>query len=393
MDKELDRYGFEMDLVRKGNTPFYYYNLDVLHATLNEINRQIEGWPFTVHYALKANGNPRIISEIANYGLGTDLVSGGEVKAALEAGFKAQEMTFSGVGKTDWEIRLALAHEIGCFNVESIPELEVIDQLAGEMDTTANIAIRVNPDIDAHTHKYITTGTSENKFGIGIEALDQVVKHAIDLPDIDLRGLHFHIGSQITQMQPYIMLCETINRLQDHYENQGIRFKMINVGGGLGIDYQHPDDHPLPDLEQYFNTFKQHLNIRPNQRIHFELGRAIVGQCGSLITRVVYVKENRDKKFIIVDAGMTDLIRPALYEAYHEIQNLTSRQMDHMETYDVVGPVCESSDAFAHDRMLPTSRRGDLLAIRSAGAYGESMASTYNMRSLPSVVFFPNDKH
>lgn len=389
----MNRHAFAMDIVRTGNTPFYYYNLDVLHDTLNEINRQIEGWPFTVHYAVKANGNPRIINDIANHGLGADLVSGGEVKAALEAGFKAQDMTFSGVGKTDWEIRLALDYGIGCFNVESIPELDVINEIAGEMDTVAHIAIRVNPDIDAHTHKYITTGTADNKFGIGIEALEQVVKHAIDLPHIHLRGLHFHIGSQITQMQPYVMLCETINRLQDHYESRGIRFEMINVGGGLGIDYQHPDDYCLSNLEGYFGTFKQYLIIRPNQRIHFELGRSIVGQCGSLITRVVFVKENRGKKFIIVDAGMTDLIRPALYEAYHEIENLTAWHKDQVETYDVVGPVCESSDVFAHDRVLPTTRRGDLLAIRSAGAYGESMASTYNMRSLPSTVFFPDGKH
>ncbi len=387
MDKKSVQQGFAMDIVKQGQTPFYYYDLDVLRATLSAINRQIQGWPFTVHYAVKANGNRRILSEICNHGLGADLVSGGEVEAALEAGFKAEDMTFSGVGKTDWEIRLALEHGVGCFNVESIPELEVINQLAGEMSAIAPIAIRVNPDIDAHTHKYITTGTAANKFGIGIEVLDQVVKHAIELPHIHLRGLHFHIGSQITQMQPFVMLCDTINELQARYERQGIAFEMINVGGGLGIDYNSPDAHPLPDMEHYFGTYKEHLNIGHNQHIHFELGRSIVGQCGSLITRVVFVKENRDKKFIIVDAGMTDLIRPALYEAHHEIQNLTAPTSGQEEPYDVVGPVCESSDVFAHDRMLPATHRGDLLAIRSAGAYGESMASTYNMRSLPESVF------
>ena len=375
-----------MGLVEKTPTPFYYYDMDVLHATLEVISRHTAGFPYHVHYALKANGNPFIDKEIAQYGLGADLVSGGELKAALEAGFKPQDMNFSGVGKTDWEIRMGLSYDIGSFNVESIPELEVINQLADEMDKTAHIALRINPDIDAHTHKYITTGTADNKFGINIEKLESVIEHALRLPNIHLCGLHFHIGSQITEIQPYFMLCETVNKLLDHYEARGIHFEMINVGGGLGIDYYHPDSHPLPDFEQYFNTFKQHLKLRPNQQLHFELGRSIVASCGSLISRVTFVKENRNKQFVILDAGMTDLIRPALYEAHHEIQNLTSRETE-QATYDVVGPVCESTDVFAHDRVLPVTRRGDLIAIRSAGAYGESMASTYNMRALPHSVF------
>ena len=384
-----NQHGFAMGLVEKTPTPFYYYDMDVLHATLADISRHTAGFPYNVHYALKANGNPFIVKEIAQYGLGADLVSGGELKAALEAGFKPQDMNFSGVGKTDWEIRMGLSYDIGSFNVESIPELEVINQLADEMDKTAHIALRINPDIDAHTHKYITTGTADNKFGINIEKLESVIEHALRLPNIHLCGLHFHIGSQITEIQPYFMLCETVNKLLDHYEARGIHFEMINVGGGLGIDYYHPDSHPLPDFEQYFNTFKQHLKLRPNQQLHFELGRSIVASCGSLISRVTFVKENRNKQFVILDAGMTDLIRPALYEAHHEIQNLTSRETE-QATYDVVGPVCESTDVFAHDRVLPVTRRGDLIAIRSAGAYGESMASTYNMRALPHSVFHSN---
>ncbi len=384
-----NQHGFAMGLVEKTPTPFYYYDMDVLHATLEVISRHTAGFPYHVHYALKANGNPFIVKEIAQYGLGADLVSGGELKAALEAGFKPQDMNFSGVGKTDWEIRMGLSYDIGSFNVESVPELEVINQLADEMDKTAHIALRINPDIDAHTHKYITTGTADNKFGINIEKLESVIEHALRLPNIHLCGLHFHIGSQITEIQPYFMLCETVNKLLDHYEARGIHFEMINVGGGLGIDYYHPDSHPLPDFEQYFNTFKQHLKLRPNQQLHFELGRSIVASCGSLISRVTFVKENRNKQFVILDAGMTDLIRPALYEAHHEIQNLTSRETE-QATYDVVGPVCESSDVFAHDRVLPVTRRGDLIAIRSAGAYGESMASTYNMRALPHSVFHSN---
>ena len=386
MNRASNHHGFAMDIVAHTATPFYYYDMEVLEKTLEEIKCQTSGFPFVVHYAVKANGNPQILKTIHQHGLGTDLVSGGEIKAALEAGFSAQDMTYSGVGKTDWEIRLGLEKGIGCFNVESVPELDIIQLLASEMNKTANIAIRVNPDIDAHTHRYITTGTAHNKFGINIEELEQVINHALQLENINLLGLHFHIGSQITTMQPYAMLCDTINGLIDHYEQRGISFKMINVGGGLGIDYAHPDEHALPDFKAYFDTFKQGLKIRPNQQVHFELGRSIVGGCGSLISRVLYVKENRNKKFVILDAGMTDLIRPALYEAHHEIQNLTSGE-DAMDTYDVVGPVCESSDVFAHDCQLPVTRRGDLIAIRSAGAYGESMASRYNMRSLPVGVF------
>ena len=386
MSTGLNHHSFEMGVIEHKDTPFYYYDMKVLRDTLNAINRQTQGWPYLVHFAVKANGNPRLLSEIASAGLGADLVSGGELEAALKAGFKPSEMNYSGVGKTDWEIKLALANEIGCFNVESVPELDVINQLAREMGKTANIAIRVNPDIDAHTHKYITTGTADNKFGINLESLSQVVDRARELSNIHFMGLHFHIGSQITLMEPFAMLCDTINGLIDSYEQLGIHFEMINVGGGLGIDYACPDEHPLPDFERYFGTFKTRLKLRPGQHLHFELGRAVIGQCGSLISRVVFVKENRNKKFVILDAGMTDLIRPALYEANHVIQNLTSTDGER-EAYDVVGPVCESSDTFAHDCMLPVTHRGDLIAIRTAGAYGESMASTYNMRRLPHSVF------
>ena len=375
--------------LQQAATPLYYYDLDVLRKTLDAIRRETEGFPFKVHYAVKANGNPRILNEIAKGGLGTDLVSGGEIQAALEAGFKAQDMTYSGVGKTDPEILFGLSNEIGCFNVESCPELEVISALAGEIGKTANVALRVNPDIDAHTHKYITTGTAENKFGIPIEEMEEVVNQAITLPNIHLKGLHFHIGSQITTMQPYVMLCETVNKLMEHYEAQGIHFEMINVGGGLGIDYSSPDENQIPDFKLYFDVFKQHLNLRPGQVLHFELGRAIVGQCGTLISRVVFVKENRGKKFVILDAGMTDLIRPALYGAEHLVQNLTSVETA-IDTYDIVGPVCESSDTFARNCHLPVTRRGDLIALRSAGAYGESMSSRYNMRRLPASVFGQN---
>ena len=381
-----DRLHLIEEMIVNTPTPFYLYDMGLLEDTLESINQELVGFPFVVHYAVKANGNPRIMSEIARHGMGADLVSGGEILAAVKAGFPPERMNYSGVGKTDREILIGLEHGIGTFNVESLPEIEVINQLAGNLGKTAGIAIRVNPDIDAHTHSYITTGKADNKFGIDIEMLDQALQLVQRLPNLHLAGLHFHLGSQITDMQPYVMLCDLINGLQDEYEQRGIHFEMINVGGGLGIDYDHPDEHPIPDFGAYFGTFKQHLKLRPRQQLHFELGRAIVGQCGSLISRVVFVKESRNKKFVILDAGMNDLIRPALYHASHGVDNLTSVE-EQEETYDVVGPVCESSDVFARDCRLPVTRRGDIIAIRSAGAYGESMVSTYNMHPLPQSCF------
>ena len=385
--EETRQMKFRLNDIMAMKTPFYYYDTQLLRETINQLKQHAQGLPAVIHYAVKANGNHRILKEIADAGLAADLVSGGEVKAALAAGFDPQMMAYAGVGKTDWEIRLGLEQHIGCFNVESVPEMDVINQLALEADCIAPIAIRVNPDIDAHTHRYITTGTAENKFGITLEELPAVIEHAIALPHIHLRGLHFHIGSQLTLMEPYRMLCDKVNELQDFYEQRGVRFEIINVGGGLGIDYGRPDLYPIADFERYFAVFKQHLHLRPGQQLHFELGRAIVAQCGSLISRVLYVKHNRDKSFVILDAGMTDLIRPALYEAHHQVQNLTSVTHEH-ELYDIVGPICESSDVFARDCSLPLTQRGDLIAIRSAGAYGESMASTYNMQPLPPAHFF-----
>ena len=367
-------------------TPCYCYNLTLLRSTLNTIKEETKDFPFTVHYALKANANPQILKEIVQAGLGADLVSGNEVKAALDAGFAPGMMAYAGVGKTDWEIETGVENNIYCFNVESVPEMEVINEIAARRCKTAGIAIRVNPNIDAHTHRYITTGTTENKFGIDIPVLDDVVDKALTMPNIHLRGLHFHIGSQITDMEPYRLLCEKINQLLDHYEGRGINFEMIDVGGGLGIDYENPDEHPMAQFKEFFDIFKQNLNLRQGQKVHFELGRSIVAQCGVLISRVVFVKENSIKKFVILDAGMTDLIRPALYNAHHKIVNLSS-QATELATYDIVGPICESSDVFAKEENLQLTSRGDIIAILSAGAYGESMASRYNMRDLPHCHF------
>ncbi len=380
------KYRFPLKEFQKMQTPFYYYDMALLRNTIRAIQNEIKDDPYVVHYAVKANGNPTILKAIADFGLGVDLVSGGEIEASLRAGFDPARMVYSGVGKTDREILQGLDAGIYCFNVESLPELEVISQLAQQRGVVANVAIRVNPDIDAHTHRYITTGTAEDKFGINIEMLASAVNVARRLPNIHLRGLHFHVGSQITRMKPFAMLCDSVNSLLDYFDRHDISFEMINVGGGLGVDYEFPDVNRIPDFQHFFDTFRRNLKLREGQQLHFELGRSIVAQCGSLIARVVYVKENRNKKFVILDAGMTDLIRPALYEAHHVIQNLTSQDTA-SDTYDVVGPICESSDVFGRDEHLPVSHRGDLFALRSAGAYGESMASQYNMRSLPASYF------
>ena len=369
------------------STPFYFYDLALLDRTLAEIARTSRDERFKVHYAMKANANPGILRHVQAAGLGVDAVSGGEIQAALDAGFKGSQIVYAGVGKTDAEIILALENGVGCFNVESEPELEIINELAASLGKTADIALRINPNIDAHTHEYITTGLAENKFGINLEQMPHLIEKANELENVNLIGLHFHIGSQITETEPFVMLCETINRLQDEWEAKGVTFRSINVGGGLGIDYADPDRHPIPDFEGYFKSFRNHLRLRPDQELHFELGRSVVAQCGSLITRVLYVKEGTTKRFAIVDAGMTDLIRPALYNAHHRIENITSPNGERHH-YDIVGPICESSDCFGKDELLPAIRRGDFLALRSAGAYGEIMASQYNCRQLPSSYFY-----
>lgn len=375
---------FPVSHFNQTTTPFYYYDKTVLNNTLAKLTRLAGERDYHIHYAVKANANPAILRLIAASGVGADCVSGGEIKAALEAGFPAKKIVFAGVGKADWEIEYALDNKIFCFNVESAEELAVIEELAKKKESIASIALRVNPNIDAHTHEYITTGLTENKFGIPVEMLDGVFSQIQNYPHIQLIGLHFHIGSQILNMEAFAALCKRINRLQDELSKQNIQVKHINVGGGLGVDYDDPDKNPIPDFESYFNVFQHNLNLRGGQQLHFELGRSIVCQCGSLITKVLYVKKSLTKQFVIVDAGMTDLIRPALYQAYHRIENITSDMEKRL--YDVVGPICESSDCFGKDVMLNATQRGDLIAIRSAGAYGEIMASQYNCRALPGYL-------
>lgn len=374
---------FPVDKMKALTTPFYYYDTDLLRATLAELKKEASKYDYHVHYAVKANANDKLLSIIRENGFGADCVSGGEINAALKAGVPADKIVFAGVGKADWEINLGLDNNIFSFNVESIPELEVINELAGQKNKTARVALRLNPNVDAHTHHKITTGLNENKFGISLLHLDSVLDKVAVLPNVQLIGLHFHIGSQITDMDVFKGLCNRINEIQESLYNRMLIVDTINVGGGLGVSYEHPDRQSIPDFAAYFAAFKKHLKLRPKQTLHFELGRSVVAQCGSLITKVLYVKEGVNKKFVVVDAGMTDLIRPALYDAYHKIENISSDGPS--EEYDVVGPICESSDCFGKAVELNKTDRGDLIALRSAGAYGEIMASRYNCRALPGI--------
>ncbi len=373
---------FPIDKFRELETPFYYYDTKVLRDTLDVIRKEAGKYDnYHVHYAVKANANPKVLSIIRESGLGADCVSGGEVHAAIKAGFPSNKIVYAGVGKTDKEINYSLDHDIFCFNVESVPELEVINELAAAKGKIAHVAFRINPNVGAHTHANITTGLAENKFGISMEDMDTVIEMAQCMENVKFIGLHFHIGSQIMEMDDFVALCNRINELQSKLAKERIICEHINVGGGLGIDYGHPNHLPIPNFADYFATYHKFLKLQPGQQLHFELGRAVVGQCGSLISKVTYVKQGSNKQFAILDAGMTDLIRPALYQAYHRIENITSNEAE--ETYDVVGPICESSDVFLKAVDLNKAHRGDLFALRSAGAYGEIMASGYNCRELP----------
>lgn len=374
---------FPIEKFQNVETPFYYYDTALLQQTLDTINAEAGKYEgYCVHYAVKANANHKVLSIIARAGLGADCVSGNEVLAALNAGFPAEKIVYAGVAKTDREILIGIDNDIFCFNCESIEELEVINQLAEMRQKKVRVAFRINPNVGAHTHANITTGLAENKFGIPMEDMEKVIMLAKNMPSIEFIGLHFHIGSQILDMGDFEALCNRVNELQDRLEAQGITVQNINVGGGLGIDYQDPDANPVPDYASFFATYAKYMKLRPGQRLHFEPGRSVVGQMGSLIARTIYIKKGTVKEFCIVDAGMTDLIRPALYDAYHKVDNISNPDGE-LRKYDVVGPICESSDVFVKDYSMPVTKRGDLVAFRSAGAYGEIMASQYNCRNLP----------
>ena len=367
-------------------TPFYYYDLSLLQRSLSACAEAAKVYDFHVHYAMKANFNDTLLKKIKQAGLGADCVSGNEVKKAIEIGFNKKQVVFAGVGKSDKEINEALDLDIFCFNVESVQELEVINELAGKKGKVAKVAIRINPNVDAHTHHNITTGLDENKFGVNSWDLPDCAVVLKASANLEFMGIHFHIGSQITNLDVFKNLCVRINEFAKWFEERGLLVKLINVGGGLGIDYQNPEQQ-IPDFEAYFKIFNEFLEKRPNQEVHFELGRAIVGQCSSLISRVLYVKNGKSKNFIILDAGMTELMRPALYQAYHQIENLSKQDGGLSVKYDVVGPICESTDCFGKEVLLQETERGDLVAIRSTGAYGEVMSSHYNLRENVRVVF------
>ncbi|MBC7412010.1 MAG: diaminopimelate decarboxylase [Bacteroidia bacterium] len=361
-------------------TPYYLYDLTLLKNTLIALTTESKKYNYHVHYAFKANTNVKIIQLIKAANLGADCVSGNEIKHAIDNGFDASKIVFAGVGKNDDEILFALQQNIFCFNCESIQELQVIDELALSLNKKASVALRINPNVDAHTHKYITTGLEENKFGINPYEFETVIAQLKTLHNITLIGLHFHIGSQITNLSPFKKLCLRVNEINNYFLRKGFDLPIINVGGGLGIDYKNPTANAIVNFEAYFKVFHKFIELRKNQELHFELGRAIVAQCGNLISKVLYIKNGINTNFAILDAGMTELLRPALYQAYHKIENLSSTNTQQLK-YDVVGPICESSDCFGKAVELPTTNRGDIIAILSAGAYGEVMSSNYNLRN------------
>ncbi len=375
-----------VEQLKQYQTPFYYYDLNLLRDSLAEVRKLASDYDFDIHYAVKANSNSRILQEVCGYGFGADCVSGNEIKAALENGFDAEKILFAGVGKSDLEIKYALDKEIKAFNCESLQEIEVINQIAQSSNQVAEIAIRINPNVDAKTHKYITTGLGENKFGVNQSDLPDVIKLVNQSAHIKLTGIHFHIGSQITDLNVFKGLCIRVNEIHQWMLEQGQRIEHINLGGGLGVEYSEPDKSSIPNFKDYFSIFDQFLERQEGQKIHFELGRSIVAQCGSLISRVLYIKPGQATNFAILDAGMTELMRPALYQSFHKIENLMSDKP--RLNYDVVGPICESSDCFGKAVSLPETQRGDLIAIRSAGAYGEVMTSKYNLREQNPAVYF-----
>lgn len=368
-------------------TPCYLYDMSLLRDTVDALKAAIAARPVHVHYAMKANSNPEILRLISGAGFGVDCVSGGEVRLALECGFRAADISYAGVGKTDDEINLGLDEGIGCFNVESIEELALIGEIAGARGMQAPVALRINPDIDAHTHRYITTGLKENKFGIDRRLLDKAMQVLAQFPSLRLKGLHFHIGSQILTPAPFVELSARVNDIVELVTAHGHNLEFINMGGGFGIDYDAPDENPITDFKPFIDAIMDNLRLDGGRHVIIEPGRSLVAQCGTLLARVIYVKEGIEKKFIILDAGMNNLIRPALYGAHHNIENVSTRSGTTYERYDVVGPICETADVFAENELLPRTRRGDIIAIRSAGAYGESMSSTYNTRPLQPSLF------
>jgi len=371
-------------------TPCYVYSHARLLRQYRAFDSAFNDVPHITAYAIKANSNIAILRLLAKEGAGGDIVSGGELYRALLAGIPPQRIVFAGVGKTDDEIRYALKSDILMFNVESSAELLAIDRVAGELHRKARVALRINPDIDPHTHPYISTGLKKSKFGISADrALDEF-KLATTLENIEIAGVHKHIGSQLTQVSPYVDALKKILGLVEELKGIGVVIRYLNVGGGLGITYQDEAPPQPRDLAQALSPLLKDLKCV----LIFEPGRSIVGNAGVLLTKVLYQKANPDKTFLIVDAAMNDLIRPSLYGAYHEIKPVRELKARKQVLADVVGPVCESGDFLAKDRMMPLVDPGELLTVMSAGAYGFSMASNYNSRRrIPEVLVRDGEVH
>ena len=361
----------------KLKTPFYFYDLDLLDKTILSLKESLEP-NYSIYYAIKANNNSKIIKLIKDHDLGIDAVSGEEINKSLNNSIKPKKIVFAGVGKTKDEIIFAIRKKIYLFNCESFDEISLIDKISNELNVKTKIAIRLNPNIDSRSHKYIKTGMFDSKFGIQIDHLAEILEKIKKFNHIDLIGYHFHLGSQIDDLGVFRKLCKVSNEMNIYLKNKNFNITDINLGGGLGINYKEPDLNLIPDFKSYFQIFKKNLIYFDNQKIHFELGRSIVGQSGSLFSSILYLKKSFNKHFIIIDAGMTELIRPALYNAQHHIENLSSNKKE--IKYDIVGPLCESSDTFAKDYYLNQSKIGDLIVIRSTGAYGEVMSNNYNLR-------------
>ncbi len=372
-------------------TPFYYYDMELFRKTVDHVAELAASHDIRVHYAVKANVERRLLELISSKGFGADCVSGNEVMHANSCGFPADKIVYAGVGKSDKEIFEAMQLGIEAFNCESLQEIFVINEMAHLHGLKANVSVRINPDIDAHTHKYVTTGLYENKFGISNHEFDKLIEFIQNYKKNKFIGLDYQFRSLISRGEVVVSLeCRRVNEIVKYFENHGLTVRNINLGGGLGVDYDDPDDNPVADFDSWFRAISSNIVRRPDQAVHVEPGRSLVAQCASLISRVLFVKSGETKNFLIMDAGMNDLIRPALYGAYHKIENLSAVQRSFFPTfqaYDIVGPVCESSDVWGAGRLLPLSVRGDLMAIRSAGAYGQVMSSRYNMKDLAPSVF------
>ncbi|MCG9612345.1 MAG: diaminopimelate decarboxylase [Pseudomonadota bacterium] len=368
-------------LAEQHGTPLYVYSRATLERHWNAFDSAVGQHPHLVCYAVKANSNLGVLNALARLGSGFDIVSGGELERVIAAGGDAKKVVFSGVGKTPAEMKRALELDIKCFNVESEPELERLNKVAGELGVVAPISLRINPDVDAKTHPYISTGLRDNKFGIAFDRAPAVYKFAQSLPNLNVQGIDCHIGSQLTEIEPFIDATDRLLALIDDLKAQGINIRHLDVGGGLGVVYR--DELP-PQPSDYAKALLGRLENHQDLELIFEPGRAIAANAGILLTRVEFLKHTEHKNFAIIDAAMNDLMRPALYQAWQDIVPVSPREGE-AQTYDLVGPICETGDFLGKDRAL-VLQEGDLLAVRSAGAYGFVMSSNYNTRTRAAEV-------